>query len=184
MALSIVLVNFKSSQLHIDCLTEIFKDPVASTFEIFEVDNNSGDDSRQRITSAFPTVKWVQLDSNAGFSRANNAGIRLSTGDAVLLLNGDTLPRGKDIDECYQRLRRSEYVACGLQLLNPDGTHQISGNYVMKGGLNYLLPVPYLGALIKKLGGLFGVRKPHVPDKVDLVEVDWINGAFLMVKKE
>jgi GT2 family glycosyltransferase len=184
MALSIVLVNFKSPQLHIDCLTEIFKDPVASTFEIFEVDNNSGDDSRQRITSAFPTVKWVQLDSNAGFSRANNAGIRQSTGDAVLLLNGDTLPRGKDIDECYQRLRRSEYMACGLQLLNPDGTHQISGNYVMKGGLNYLLPVPYLGSLIKKLGGLAGVRKPHVPDKVDLVEVDWINGAFLMVKKE
>ena len=38
MALSIVLVNFKSPQLHIDCLTEIFKDPVASTFEIIEVD--------------------------------------------------------------------------------------------------------------------------------------------------
>ena len=110
MALSIILVNFKSPQLHIDCLTEIFKDPVASTFEIIEVDNNSGDDSRERITKAFPGVIWVQLDNNAGFSRANNAGMRKATGDTMLLLNGDTLPRGKDIEECYQRLRRSDYI--------------------------------------------------------------------------
>lgn len=183
MGLSIVLVNFRSPQLHIDCLTEIFKDPIASTFEIIEVDNNSGDDSRERITSAFPTVKWIQLDTNAGFSRANNAGIRVATGDAILLLNGDTLPRGKDIQESYRRLMESEYVACGVQLLNADGTHQITGNYVMKGGLNYLLPVPYLGSLVKKMGDLFKVKKPHVPDMVGTIEVDWINGAYLMVKK-
>jgi GT2 family glycosyltransferase len=184
MALSIILVNFKSPQLHIDCLTEIFKDPEGSGFEIIEVDNNSGDDSRQRITSAFPTVKWIQLDNNAGFSRANNAGIRVSTGDSLLLLNGDTLPRGKDIAECYRRFRESDYVACGVQLLNPDGTHQITGNYVMTGGLNYLLPVPYLGSLVKAMGDLFRIEKPHVPDKVGTIEVDWINGAFLMVKRE
>ncbi len=184
MALSIILVNFKSPQLHIDCLTEIFKDPVASTFEIIEVDNNSGDDSRERITTAFPQVIWVQLDNNAGFSRANNAGMRKATGDTMLLLNGDTLPRGKDIEECYQRLRRSDYIAAGVQLLNADGTHQITGNYAMKGGLNYLLPVPFLGSFVKWLGDRFKVSKPHVPDKVGTIEVDWINGAFLMVKQE
>jgi GT2 family glycosyltransferase len=184
MALSIVLVNFKSPQLHIDCLAEIYKDPVASTFEIIEVDNNSGDDSRQRITSAFPAVKWVQLDSNAGFSRANNAGIRVSTGDTILLLNGDTLPRGRDIEGCYRRLLSSEYVACGVQLLNPDGTPQISGNYVMKGGLNYLLPMPYLGSAIGSMARWAKVKKPHVPGRGGIIEVDWINGAFLMVKRE
>ncbi len=184
MALSIILVNFKSPQLHIDCLTEIYRDPIASTFEVIEVDNNSGDDSRERIMTAFPQIKWVQLDSNAGFSRANNAGMRVATGDTMLLLNGDTLPRGKDIEECYQRLLRSTYIACGVQLLNADGTHQITGNYVMKGGLNYLLPVPYLGSFVKWLGGLAKVEKPHVPDKVGTIEVDWINGAYLMVKKD
>jgi GT2 family glycosyltransferase len=184
MALSIILVNFKSPQLHIDCLTEIFKDPVASTFEIIEVDNNSGDDSRVRITNAFPQVIWVQLDNNAGFSRANNAGMRKATGDTMLLLNGDTLPRGKDIEACYQRLHGSDYIAAGVQLLNGDGTHQITGNYAMKGGLNYLLPLPFLGSLVKWLGDLVKVSKPHVPDKVGTIEVDWINGAFLMVKQE
>jgi GT2 family glycosyltransferase len=183
MALSIVQINFKTPQLNIDCLTEIYKDSEASSFEIIEVDNDSGDDSRQRITGAFPQVKWLELDYNAGFSRANNAGMRIATGDAILLLNGDTLPRGKDIAECYRRLMNSDYVACGVQLLNEDGSHQISGNYVMMGGLNYLLPVPYLGDFVKWIGGLVKVEKPHVPGKVGTIEVDWINGAFLMVKK-
>ena len=183
MALSIIIINYKSAHLLIDCLTSIYKDPVAYGFEIIIVDNDSGDDSRQRITTAFPQVRWVQLENNAGFSRGNNAGMRKATGDTMLLLNPDTLPRGKDIDECYRRLGHSEYVACGVQLLNADGSHQISGNYVMKGGLNYLLPVPYLGSFVKWLGGLARVEKPHVPDKVGAIDVDWINGAFLMVKK-
>jgi GT2 family glycosyltransferase len=165
MALSVIIVNFKSAQLQIDCLTEIYKDPIASTFEMIMVDNNSGDDSRQRITTAFPQVKWIQMDSNAGFARANNEGLKHATGDTMLLLNGDTLPAGKDIEECYQRLRRSEYIAAGIQLLSVDGSPQISGMYV------------------KWIADLAKVKKPHVPGKGAIVEVDWINGAFLMVKQ-
>ena len=183
MALSIIIVNFKSAQLQIDCLTEIYKDPVAATFEMIMVDNNSGDDSRQRITTAFPQVKWIQMDSNAGFARANNEGLKHATGDTMLLLNGDTLPAGRDIEECYQRLSRSEYIAAGIQLLSLDGSPQISGMYVMKGGLNYLLPLPYLGSFFKWIADLAKVKKPHVPGKGAIVEVDWINGAFLMVKQ-
>ena len=71
-----------------------------------------------------------------------------------------------------------------MQLLNADGTPQISGNYAMKGGLNYLLPLPYGGPVIKRLGECVKMGKPHVPGKGGIVEVDWINGAFLMVKRE
>ncbi|HXB93283.1 MAG TPA: glycosyltransferase family 2 protein [Puia sp.] len=184
MALSIIIVNFRTAQLLLDCLTEMHKDAETADFEIVIVDNHSGDDSHQRVTTAFPRVVWVQMAYNAGFSRANNAGFRQATGDTMLLLNSDTLPRGAAIAECYRRLRHSEYVACGVQLLNADGTPQISGNYVMKGGLNYLLPLPYGGAVIKRLGEWAKIGKPHVPGKGGIVEVDWINGAFLMVKKE
>jgi GT2 family glycosyltransferase len=121
---------------------------------------------------------------NAGFARANNAGIRMSRGSAVLLLNSDTLIEEGAIRRCYELFMDSSYVACGVQLLNTDRTPQISGNYFMKGGLNYLLPLPYMGAAVKWAGELFKVDKPNVPEANGLVEVDWINGAFLMVKKE
>ena len=120
---------------------------------------------------------------NSGFARANNEAIRNANGDTVLLLNSDTIVENNALEICYNKFITSDFVACGVQLLNVDRTPQISGNYIMKGGLNYLLPLPYLGDILKNAGGLFGVKKPHVPEASGIVEVDWINGAFLMVKK-
>jgi hypothetical protein len=168
----------------VDCLDTLYAETKGIAYEVIVVDNASGDDSRTMIETAQPSVRWIQMSYNAGFARANNEGIRGSSGKAVLLLNSDTLVEDRAIEGCYRELMESPYVAAGVQLLNPDRTPQISGNFFMKGGLNYLLPLPYLGNWIKSAGNLFKINKPNVPDTDTLVEVDWINGAFLMVKKE
>ena len=148
------------------------------------VDNHSEDGSQEKITSLFPGITWIQMGYNSGFARANNEGIRRSNGEIVLLLNSDTIIENNAIENCYNNFVSSNYVACGVQLLNKDGSEQISGNYIMKGGLNYLLPLPFLGNILKAFAGLLGVKKPHVPDASTVEEVDWINGAFLMVKRK
>lgn len=183
MTLSIIIVNYKSAQLILDCLNALYASSADQPFEVLIIDNASDDDSRGRIEGAFPTIRWIDMGYNSGFARANNEGIRQSAGDAVLLLNGDTLPAAEAVVACYRRLMESSYVAVGVQLLNADGSPQIAGMFVMKGGLNYLLPLPYLGKWIKRMGEWARVEKPHVPDSTGQVEVDWINGAFLMVKK-
>lgn len=183
MAISIIIVNYKTPGLLVDCLNTVFAVGQTVPPEVIVVDNNSGDNSREIVTAAFPQVKWIPLSYNAGFARANNEGIRQATGKVVLLLNSDTLIEDNAIEKCYRQFVGSDYVACGVQLLNADRTPQISGNYFMKGGLNYLLPLPYVGKFIKWLGNVAKVEKPNVPDSNAPVEVDWINGAFLMVKK-
>ncbi len=201
MVLTVIIVNYKSTRLVLDCLEHLYRDPIAKDFDIFIVDNASGDDSERVISSAFPRVWWIAMTYNAGFARANNEGIRRSergdagsadkAGEAVLLLNGDTLPDAGAIATCYQRLMSSDYIGAGVQLLNSDGSPQISGMYVMKGGLNYLLPLPFVGSFIKWLGEKTGVKKPHVEGAAPMregsvaapIDVDWINGAFLMVKR-
>lgn len=182
--LSIIIVNYKTPQLLFDCLTTIFNTTQHTSYEIIIADNSSGDNSEAIILSKFPSVKWIQLSYNAGFARANNEAIRQSNGDVILLLNSDTLNINNAIENCYIKFSKSEYVACGVQLLNKDGSPQISGNYVMTGGLNYLLPLPYIGNFVKWMGNTFQVKKPNLPDAKEEVEVDWINGAFLMVKKQ
>jgi GT2 family glycosyltransferase len=182
--LSIIIVNYKTPQLLSDCLTTIFNATHDTSYEIIIADNNSGDNSEAIILSQFPSVKWIQLSYNAGFARANNEAIRQSTGDIILLLNSDTLNINNAIESCYKKFIESKYIACGVQLLNKDGTPQISGNYVMTGGLNYLLPLPYIGNFVKWMGNTLRVKKPNIPDAKEEVEVDWINGAFLMVKKQ
>jgi GT2 family glycosyltransferase len=168
----------------IDCLQTIYTQTAAVPFEVIVVDNASGDGSESTICGAFPSVRWIQMGYNSGFARANNEGIRRSTGEVVLLINSDTLVEDRAIEGCYREFAGSAYVACGVQLINPDRTPQISGSYFVCGGLNYLLPLPYLGALVKRAGRVSGAKVPNVPDARSLVEVDWINGAFLMVRKD
>lgn len=182
-ALSIIIVNYKTPQLVTDCLQSLYAFTKNISFEVIVVDNASGDGSREKILPAFPQVKWVQMKNNEGFARANNEGIRQSAGDAVLLLNSDTILKENAIERSFTQFMSSSYVACGVQLLNVDGTPQISGNYFMKGGLNHLLPLPYLGAFLKSIAGLMKVKKPNLPEAKGIVEVDWINGAYLMVKR-
>ena len=181
--LSIIIINYKTPQLVLDCLATVFNATHNISYEVIIVDNNSRDNSEAIILSQFPLIKWIQLSYNAGFARANNEAIRQSSGDVILLLNSDTLNIQNAIECCYKEFIASSYIACGVQLLNKDGSPQISGNYAITGGLNNLLPLPYIGNFVKWLGNILQVKKPNIPDAKNTVEVDWINGAFLMVKK-
>jgi GT2 family glycosyltransferase len=88
------------------------------------------------------------------------------------------------LQKCYQFFSQSAYEGCGVQLLNPDKSPQISGGYFITGGLNNLLPLPILGWLFKWLGNLLKVKKTSLKNVDGIREVDWINGAFLMIKKD
>lgn len=157
--------------------------PSFHEFEWIVVDNDSGDNSEQMITQQFPFVQWIQMGYNAGFARANNCGIKASNSNVVLLLNPDTLIMNDTINECYNRFVVDDIAACGVQQYFADGKPQISGNFFMKGGINHLLPLPYWGCLLRKIAFSFKMKKPNVALATSMEEVDWISGAFLMVKK-
>jgi len=194
MDLSIIIINYKSAHHVLACIESIYKKTQKYSFEIIVVDNNSEDDSETKIRTAFPNVTWIQSGYNAGFARANNIGIRASTGEYILLLNADTIILDNALDKTVDLFKsKPDAVACGVQLLNPDarpdgsvgrGTHQISGAYFKKGGLNVLLPLPYLGGFIRYMGYKLKTKIPSVKTVSAEQEVDWIVGAFIMVKKE
>lgn len=183
MGVSVIIVNYKTAGLVIDCLNSLSARDRSCFAEIMVVDNHSEDGLARHLSEKFPEVIFLDTGYNAGFARANNMAIRRAKGDAVLLLNADTIVTEDAIARCYQNLMTSAYVAAGVQLLNPDRSAQISGNYIMAGGLNYLLPLPYVGRFLRALALRLGAKKTNVPDVRGLAEVDWINGAFLMVKK-
>src|SRR5438270_2050097 len=178
--LSIIIVNYRSSDLVVPCISSVKKFNPQLEHEFIVVDNASGDDSETRVRQSFPEVQWISMGYNSGFARANNAGMRKAKGDCFLLLNPDTLATDDSIYRCYQRLCQSEYVGSGVQLLNPQGEPQISGNFFVSGGLNLLLPIPYWGSFIRWLGYRSGSKVPNIQKAKALEEVDWITGAFLM----
>ena len=156
---------------------------MAITVEVIVVDNGNEKNDKEKIQSHYPLVKWVSMGYNAGFARANNAGMKEASGEIFLLLNPDTIIVDNTIEKCYKKLLNSDFIAAGVQQLNSDKSPQISGNFFVKGGLNHLLPIPYWGSFIKWIGYKAKTKVPNVQQAKAVEEIDWISGAFLMVKK-
>jgi GT2 family glycosyltransferase len=184
MLLSIIIVNYNSGAVLLDCLQSAELDLFdLDKVEWIIVDNSSSASDKNLITSSFPMVQWVDMEYNAGFARANNKGIELAKGELILLLNPDTLLKPGVVLATANELMQSNLVAAGVQLVHLDGQPQFSASNFMIGGLNHLLPLPYWGACIKNLASLFIKEKPSIIQASIYTEVDWISGAFLMVKR-
>ena len=184
MDVSIIIINYKSAQLVLNCVASIYQQTQQHSFEIIIVDNDSKDDCKERVLSDFPETRWLQTGYNAGFARANNAGIHIAAGEYILILNADTIILDGAIDKSLFLLKQEkEAIGCGVQLLNVDGTDQISGAYFVKGGLNSLLPLPYFGRVVRYFGYKFKSTVPSLKSFSGKVEVDWIVGAYILVNK-
>ena len=91
-------------------------------FETVVVDNHSKDGSADAVEKEFPGVHVHRMSRNAGFGRANNAGLELTKGRFVLVLNPDVMLEPGCVDELADFLLvRPDVGAAGPRLLRPDG---------------------------------------------------------------
>ena len=126
-SLSVIIINYKSLDLIRDCLRSIYASESAVSFEIIIVNNDVVPRIDNPLLTEFPGIRWIDMHYNAGFARANNEGIRQAKAEVILILNPDTIIPIHALDESYNQLIASEYIACGVQLLNEDHSPQISG---------------------------------------------------------
>ena len=70
-------------------------------FEIVIVDNGSKDDALKDLHERYPALQFRihRLESNLGFSAANNIGARLARGQWLALLNADAFPEPEWLEE-------------------------------------------------------------------------------------
>ncbi len=90
--LSVIIVNYNTKQLLFDCLKSLHKAiKPAKGLEIIVVDNASHDGSVSMVHQSFPSVLTIKNRRNYGFAKANNLGVKKSSGKYLLFLNSDTL---------------------------------------------------------------------------------------------
>lgn len=137
MDVSIVIVNYKTPQLLLDCLRSVYEYTNDCSFEIIVIDNDSRDDSKSMLVEKYPEVIWIDMGYNAGFGRANNKGIELAKGDYTLLLNSDVELFEDAISKTlnhYKTLEKKAKVGLlGCQIKHQDGRLQPSCNYYWAG---------------------------------------------------
>lgn len=125
MKLSIVILCWNDLQEIADCIRSIISGTHTIEFEIIVSDNGSTDGSVEFIGQNFPKVGVIENRANLGFAGGNNAGIRASTGDYVLILNPDTIVHEGSLDRWIEFAElHPEAGAFGCRVLNLDGSYQ------------------------------------------------------------
>lgn len=178
---SVIIVAYQASDLVNNCIASVIRFTKSISIEIIVVDNAANSHhafSLQVDTSNVP-VNIIRMPYNAGFSRANNRAFKEAKGKTFLLLNPDTELVSDAIGICFRALMSGSAMACGTQLIFADGSFQMSGWHFTQGNIGFFLKLPYLKKCYDKIR--------HKPAQLQIDgdeprEVDWINGAFLMIK--
>jgi len=125
--LSIVIVSFNTRADLERCLDSLFAAPPSVTHEIVVVDNASRDGSPGAVRARWPSVRVIEQATNEGFSAANNAGIRGSAGELILLLNSDCVVPAGAVDALIARLTATpEAAVAGPRLVDGAGRPELS----------------------------------------------------------
>jgi GT2 family glycosyltransferase len=150
--LSVIIVNWNTKELLLNCIESFYLTVKGLSFEIFVVDNGSSDGSPDSVQGRFPEIGLIRNRRNLGFARANNEALRRSTGRYALLLNTDAILKEGAVEKLVEFMDRNPTVGvAGGQLINVDGSKQnsidnfpsLAGEVLNKSLLRMLFPGRY-----------------------------------------
>lgn len=177
---SLIIINFNTAQLTLDCLASVLKHENPETLEFVIVDNASGKADLEKLKKGlqeFPQAKLIESKTNSGFASGNMLGYHFASGKWPAFVNSDVLftepvlETMKDFMETHPKSG-----VCGPQILDADGRKSTS--FRPFEGLRYLM----LGKkfLAKTQPGKPDMRKQYETP----VAVDFVIGSFLFFRKE
>jgi GT2 family glycosyltransferase len=190
-AVSAIVVSFNTCGLLRECLqslvSECAKLPAGMASEILVVDNASRDDSvemvqREFSNSAVP-VRILRSEVNLGFGGANNLALEQASGRYIVLLNSDAFLYPGALALAVEHMESSPSTGfAGGKLVGRDGAlqpsarsfHSIWRDGLVLTGLSAKYPRSRIfGALDRTWAD------PEVP-----ADVDWVPGAFMIMRRE
>jgi GT2 family glycosyltransferase len=183
--LSIIILNYNTRQLTLDCLRSIFEDKTIPSYEIILIDNASTDDSVRQ----FNQLKWKNLvlilnKENVGFAKAVNQGIKTANGKYILLLNSDTKVKKGAIKKLVEFAKKNKDAGVVVpRLLNADESIQPScfnlpsvsrafNQYILgrKGILDKFYPEVSTPVVVESAVGAAFLITPEAINKVGLFD--------------
>ncbi len=180
--ISIVIVNYYSTELLKGCLDSIYNYTQGIEFEIIVVDNGSLAGEVENLIREYSGIKLIKNESNKGFGAANNQGAEVARGKYLLFLNNDTILQENSIKKVFDfadSIQGENVIGC--RLLNQDNSTQKSV-FDFPTLANVFTSNFFLYLLFPKSKHF---NKYHLMNKgIDVItEVEVVTGAFLCIEK-
>lgn len=180
MDVSIIIVNYNTKELIIECLKSIYLKTELVAYEIIVVDNASVDGSVEVLSELFPDIIFVRNEKNIGFGRANNEGVKVSKGEYLFFLNPDTILLNNAIGILVDFLRKNPLIAiCGGNLY--DVNMNLSHSYSL------FFPSLFWEFNLLLGGKLAKMKYGCLADKNETnasIDVAYITGADMLIRKD
>lgn len=110
------------------CVESIFRHTRKEDFELILVDNASADgtpDYLRQVEKGHDNIKLVLNDRNKGYAGGNNDGMRIASGDFVILLNNDTLVTPNWLDLLLEPFSKDGRIGLVGPITNSAGNEQM-----------------------------------------------------------
>ncbi len=182
--LSIIIVNYNTFNLTKNTINSILEQNHSFSYEILVVDNNSADDSLEKLENQFKdtsTVKFIASKENNGFAAGNNLAIKQAKGKYVLLLNSDTIVCKDTLNEIYSYMENHKDVgALGCKVLLENGQLDKACKRSFPNPQNSFYRLFHIPTKDNQ-------KANYNLDNLDdngIYEVDCLTGAFMFIRRE
>ena len=180
-SIAVVIVSFNVRDELDACLASFVGHTHPFSTTVVVVDNGSTDGTQEMLREKWPTIQLIESGENLGFARANNTGVRASSGEFVLFLNPDTIVPPGSIPSLVRGLAaQPDAAAAGPRLKDEHGFPELSFGWT----------IGPLGELRQKvIGTLYNLRVRWMVRTVDAWsrsagEREWVSGAALLVRRK
>jgi GT2 family glycosyltransferase len=118
---SVIVPSLNGAHLLPDCLDSLVGQSYANV-EVIVADGASTDSTASLVFERYPSVRFLRLRRNGGFSGNVNAGLRAARGDVLCLLNNDARADPDWVSMCVDTLMREpDLGAVASKVLFADG---------------------------------------------------------------
>ncbi len=180
---SLIIVSFNTREVLRESLESVRREKGNLSIEVFVVDNRSHDGSVEMVKSEFPEVQVLASEVNLGFGAANNLALAKARGRYVVLLNSDAFLCPNSLELAVRHMDESPQVGlAGGRLVGRDFSPQPSAR-MFPTILSDLFVLTGLAHQFPK-SRFFGRFDRTWADPLEPAEVDWVPGAFSIIRAE
>ena len=180
--LSIAIVSYNTKEVLLDCIRSVHAHTTGITFEVIVIDNDSWDGTVAVLQEVYPDMRVVANPDNRGFAKAVNQAVAVSCGRHVLLLNSDTIIKGQALATMAGYLDSHSNVGA-VSCQQRTGEGNLSRTCFHFPSIRDHL---FYSALFQRIAPTMqaAVAATHEIDFAQSQDVDWANGACLMVRTD
>lgn len=179
MKLSFVIVEYHSISDVLQCVSSINESNLLSDYEVIISSNSCYSENLQKEcikTDFLEKVIWLFNKRNGGFAYAMNRGLRIATGDVLIIMNPDVRIQSGLNEMLMFFYSNKEIGAIAPQMLSECGAIQDSSRNFITIGRFFSRQI--YRVLLSKLYKDKGI------DFSKVQFVDWVIGAFIAVKRD